>query len=539
MHSRSHTGEKPHKCKHCPYAAADSSSLKKHLRIHYDERPFKCQICPYASRNSSQLTVHLRSHTGTLCKMSDRQGFCYCHLICCPASFLKGDAPFQCQQCEAKFKINSDLKRHLRIHSGEKPYKCDFCEYRCAMKGNLKSHVQIKHGPENSFQCQQCDFKCASRAALRQHSRHHQPVQSVQCSKCTYSCSSKAALRVHERMHSEERPFKCDLCSFASKRLSNLLIHKKKCHLDKPENSSGAKPGRGGGKTAGGDLTKPVSSRYRAKLDAARAFCCDLCDASFVREDSLRSHKKQHRDAQQTLELQLCGPPHAADALPVPSQTTAQLDGPVSASALLPYSSAQLKIILSPLGQQSSLIPADVDGTGRTNVVLLSPENQDMVVNSVIHQVNLLAPAQPLGSSQTEAQTVLLAQLTSDNNTPIHQAVLQTAGTAQDPSSSPQTLLSSCSDLEGLSALIHDGSAELRVVTKDNSTLAGTSTPPDVDVSRPGLPGQEGALLVPDLSLGGQDVVVHSVPLLVSTQSAAEQLTPHTHWTAPHSDVAN
>lgn len=65
MHSRSHTGEKPHKCKHCPYAAADSSSLKKHLRIHYDERPFKCQICPYASRNSSQLTVHLRSHTGT------------------------------------------------------------------------------------------------------------------------------------------------------------------------------------------------------------------------------------------------------------------------------------------------------------------------------------------------------------------------------------------------------------------------------------------------------------------------------------------
>lgn len=64
MHSRSHTGEKPHKCKHCPYAAADSSSLKKHLRIHYDERPFKCQICPYASRNSSQLIVHLRSHTG-------------------------------------------------------------------------------------------------------------------------------------------------------------------------------------------------------------------------------------------------------------------------------------------------------------------------------------------------------------------------------------------------------------------------------------------------------------------------------------------
>lgn len=396
------------------------------------------------------------------------------------------------------------------------------------MKGNLKSHVQIKHGPENSFQCQQCDFRCASRTALRQHSRHHQSVQCVQCSKCSYSCSSRAALRVHERMHSEERPFKCDLCSFASKRLSNLLIHKNKCHLEKPEKNGGAKPSRGRGKTAGGDPTNPVGSRYRAKLDASRAFCCDMCDASFVREDSLRSHKKQHRDAQQTLELQLCGPPHAADALPVPSQS----------SAVLPYSSAQLKIILSPLGQQGSLIPADVEGTGRTNVVLLSPENQDMVVNSVIHQVSLLAPAQPLGSSQTEPQTVLLAQLSSDN-TPLHQAGLQTCGAAQDPSSSPQTLLSSCSDLEGLSALINDGSAELRVVAKDDATLVTTSAPPGVDVSKPVSPGQEGALLVPELSLGSQDVVIHSVPLLVSTQGAAEQLTPPTHWTAPHSDVAN
>ncbi|XP_017274625.1 zinc finger protein 64 isoform X2 [Kryptolebias marmoratus] len=505
MHSRSHTGEKPHKCKHCPYAAADSSSLKKHLRIHYDERPFKCQICPYASRNSSQLTVHLRSHTG--------------------------DAPFQCQQCDAKFKINSDLKRHLRIHSGEKPYKCDFCEYRCAMKGNLKSHVQIKHGPENSFQCQQCDFKCASRTSLRQHSRHHQPVQSIQCSKCTYSCSSKGALKVHERMHSEERPFKCDFCSFASKRLSNLLLHKKKCHLDKPEKSGGVKPGRGGGKSAGGDSTKPVSSRYRAKLDAARAFCCDLCDASFVREDSLRSHKKQHRDTQHMLQLQLSTPAHTADMIPVTSQSNAQLEVPILSSSIAPYSNAQLKIILShPLGQQSSLIPAAVDGTSRTNVVLLSPENQDMVVNSMIQQVNLLAPAQPLGSSQTEPQTVLLAQLSSDSATPLHQDVLQTAVT-QDPSSSAQALIGACSELEGLNALIHEGAAEVRVVTKDNSDLVAGSAPPDMDVSKHTLPGQESALLVPNISLGTQNVVIHSVPLLVSTQSAGEQLSPHSIYT--------
>ncbi|XP_023122476.1 zinc finger protein 64 [Amphiprion ocellaris] len=534
MHSRSHTGEKPHKCKHCPYAAADSSSLKKHLRIHYDERPFKCQICPYASRNSSQLTVHLRSHTG--------------------------DAPFQCQQCDAKFKINSDLKRHIRIHSGEKPYKCDFCEYRCAMKGNLKSHIQIKHGTENSFHCVHCDFKCTNKTALRQHSREHQPTQPIQCSKCTYSCSSKGALKVHEQIHSEERPFKCDFCNFASKQRSNLVIHKKKCHSDKPEKGGGGKAGTGAGKSGGGESPKPVSSRYRAKLDAARAFCCDSCDASFVREDSLRSHKKQHRDTQNVLQLQLSTPADAVSLVPVTMpQSNTQLEVPIPSSSMAPYSNAQLKIIVShPLGQENPLIPAGRDSQSKTNMVLLSPENQDMVVNSIIQQVNLLAPMQPLVSSQTteatlEPQTVLLTQLNpEDASNPLHQALLQTAITAQDSSSSSsssntQTFITTCSELEGLNALIQEGGTEVTVVTEGNTTLLTAAAPPDMDhMSKPAetltveenaLPCKENALLVPNISLSSQNVVIHGVPLIVSAQpqqSEIEQLSPHTLYSDSH-----
>ncbi|CDQ72027.1 unnamed protein product [Oncorhynchus mykiss] len=461
MHFRSHTGEKPHKCKYCPYAAADSSSLKKHLRIHYDERPFKCQICPYASRNSSQLTVHLRSHTG--------------------------DAPFQCTRCEAKFKINSDLKRHIRIHSGEKPYKCDFCDYRCAMKGNLKSHVQIKHGTANSFRCPDCDFLCTSKTALRQHSREHQPTQPIQCSKCTYSCSSKGAFKVHERIHSEERPFKCDFCSFATKQRSNLVIHKKKkCHTDKPDI---------------GDLPKPVSSRYRTKLDATRAFCCDLCEASFVREDSLRSHRKQHQDSdsQQTLSLTL---------QPITSQHSVVPLTPLASDPLASYSSAQLQIIVS----------------------------------------------HPLEGGSLEPQTVLLTHLSlGDSRNPLHQALLQTAIASQDSSahrSSTQTFITTCSDLEGLSALIQEGGTEVTVVTEggNHSNLVAMATatsrfsPPDMKCSEGGpsedLPKQaqvtvvqefgdngittceeDSSLMVPSISLGSQEVVIHGLPLVVTAQN--------------------
>lgn len=469
---------------------------------------------------------------------------------------FQGDAPFQCQQCDAKFKINSDLKRHVRIHSGEKPYKCDFCEYRCAMKGNLKSHIQIKHSAENSFHCVHCDFQCASKTALRQHSREHQPAQPIQCSKCTYSCSSRGALKVHERIHSEERPFKCDFCSFASKQRSNLVIHKKKCHSDKPEKASSAKGGRG--KSGGGDSPKPVGSRYRAKLDAARAFCCDSCDASFVREDSLRSHKKQHRDTQNVLQLQLSTSADTVNLVPVAtSQSSTQLQVPMSSGSMVPYSSAQLKIIVShPLGQENSLIPAGLDNQTKANMVLLSPESQDMVVNSMIQQVNLLSPMQPLVSSQSaetdlEPQAVLLTQLSTDDaNNALHQALLQTAITAQDSSSGTQTFITTCSELEGLNALIQEGGTEVTVVTEGNSTMVtaaadmvcGTSedmskSAETVPVKESALPCEESALLVPNMSLDNQNVIIHGVPLIMSAQpqqNAIEQLSPHTLYADSH-----
>jgi len=167
--------------------------------------------------------------------------------------------------------------------------------------------------------------------------------------------------------------------------------------------------------------------------------------------------------------------------------------------------------------------------------------------------VNMLAPVQPLGSSQTagatiEPQTVLLTQLSSeDTNNPLHQALLQTTITTQDSSSSStQTLITTCSELEGFNTLLQGGSAEVTVVTVGNSALVAAATPPNVDVSKPAgtvkaeestLPYQESALLVPNISLGSQNVVIHGVPLIVSTQpsqSGVEQLSPHTLYTDSH-----
>ncbi|VFV34565.1 zinc finger protein 64 [Lynx pardinus] len=298
-HMRCHTGVKPYKCKTCDYAAADSSSLNKHLRIHSDERPFKCQICPYASRNSSQLTVHLRSHTG--------------------------DTPFQCWLCSAKFKISSDLKRHMIVHSGEKPFKCEFCDVRCTMKANLKSHIRIKH----TFKCLHCSFQGRDRADLLEHSRLHQADHPEKCPECSYSCSSAAALRVHSRVHCKDRPFKCDFCSFDTKRPSSLAKHIDKVHRDETKTENRAPQGKEG--------PRGSSSQHVAKIVTQRAFRCETCGASFVRDDSLRCHKKQHNDQSENKNSDLVTfpPESSASGQLGPLVSTGQLETPLEPSQCL------------------------------------------------------------------------------------------------------------------------------------------------------------------------------------------------------------
>ncbi|KAL5021463.1 hypothetical protein ScPMuIL_000618 [Solemya velum] len=274
LHLRGHTGNKPYKCYECNYSAADGSSLKKHIRIHTGERPFKCQVCPYASRNSSQLIIHLRTHTG--------------------------DAPFQCPVCAAHFKINSDLKRHLRIHTGEKPFKCEHCDYRCSIKGNLKSHMRINHSDDNNLKCEACEFMTSSRKILREHVKEHDPEENLRCPVCGYHCSNTSALRNHSRTHSNEKPYKCEFCSYSTKQSGNVKLHMRRKHQDmllrrkgsaRRSHSSQKSPAP---ESKTSNITDSLSLGH-VRTKCAKAYKCTKCEAAFVREDSLRSHLRQHK----------------------------------------------------------------------------------------------------------------------------------------------------------------------------------------------------------------------------------------------------
>ncbi|KAB5546505.1 hypothetical protein PHYPO_G00072880 [Pangasianodon hypophthalmus] len=514
-HMLTHTGDRPFECELCHKRFSRRDKLNLHSRSHTGEKPHKCKHCTYAAADSSSLKKHLRVHYD--------------------------ERPFKCQICPYASRNSSQLTVHLRSHTGDAPFQCGQPEVACP-------------AAPRAYACTECDFRCTAKAALRAHSRQHAPARPLRCTCCPYSCTSKGALKRHERVHSDERPFTCHRCPFASKQRANLLVHMKKCHGEKvvEGRSKGAKR-----RKTGDESPNPVGSRYRMRLEAARAFRCNLCDASFVREDSLRSHKRQHNNTEKQLRLAQSQ---------TQNSTAKQTDkGPEQVSMTLTngsvpsYGNTQLKIFVAPpLGQEGTFIQAAVDvPSSKPGTVLLSSKGQNVILNPIIQQVSLLTPVQhmtpPEGS--LEHQTVLLTHISGSEENPLLQTNVssqapvetQTFISSTSSSESSHAFITACSDLDSLHALIQQGGAEVTVVTEGHASITTAATAsstfePPLDVERPpseddlkqsgeGNPALDDGLVVPDINIEpSSSLLVHNVTLSISEQDQQApiyQLSPH------------
>ena len=57
----------------------------------------------------------------------------------------KNYTEYSCLVCEYFSCHLTNIKRHVRLHTGERPFKCNFCHKHFNEKSHLKSHLKFIH----------------------------------------------------------------------------------------------------------------------------------------------------------------------------------------------------------------------------------------------------------------------------------------------------------------------------------------------------------------------------------------------------------
>eukprot|EP00347_Sterkiella_histriomuscorum_P012688 403367604 len=83
---------------------------------------------------------------------------------------------FSCQQCSKNFTEKSNLKIHMRKHTGDRPYSCLYCQQKFSAIGNMKDH-QRRHFREKPYQCTCCNKKFYRQYLLVNHAKKLHPKE--------------------------------------------------------------------------------------------------------------------------------------------------------------------------------------------------------------------------------------------------------------------------------------------------------------------------------------------------------------------------
>ncbi|XP_071488461.1 uncharacterized protein [Diadema antillarum] len=273
-----------HKCRYCPQAYKDRSSLWRHERIHKlgpsVTRPFPCKLCGLSCYTKSHLERHMQLHRrapGLL--HADLQGKKKCD---------------RCKRCGLSFRTRSLFLVHMKRCSTTSSFLCQLCNVPFSNQIMLTKHLRQDHnalqrdviriggrdiiretGHDKKFCCDQCDARYKRPSELEKHLKRHALglLNSSQNHSQTVIKTDPSELNNDGNAVSSDR----------DERSNSSLSHSPVPSISAIRKS--LSPGR-----------KPVHNRT-AKSNKARPYVCQTCGFAFMTVIHLRKHTRLHKVA--------------------------------------------------------------------------------------------------------------------------------------------------------------------------------------------------------------------------------------------------